>query len=156
MKAQRMHCERRESALKVSYERRATSTRNRTPCELCSNVGRCKNVAKAIFREKILGCSFDLTALWKQLRANAEETQIGETGAKENPDMFREKETATASLQRPYSDHGVIMEPSWHTEFVLEILCALTTLSLRFHGAHNVCTALSRRLHRADGVLKTQ
>ena len=40
-------------------------------------------------------------------------------------------------------------------EFLLAILCALTTLSLRFHGAHNACTALSRRLHCADGVLKT-
>ena len=42
------------------------------------------------------------------------------------------------------------------TEFLLAILCALTTLSLRFHGAHNACTALSRRSHCPDGVLETQ
>ena len=41
------------------------------------------------------------------------------------------------------------------TGFLLAIICALTTLSLRFHGAHNACTALSRRSHCADGVLKT-
>ena len=35
------------------------------------------------------------------------------------------------------------------TKFLLAILCALTTLSLRFHGAHIVCTALSRRSHCA-------
>ena len=40
------------------------------------------------------------------------------------------------------------------TEFSLAILCALTALSLRFHGARNACTALSRRPHCADGVVK--
>ena len=35
------------------------------------------------------------------------------------------------------------------TDFLLAILCALTTLSLRFHVAHIACTALSRRLHCA-------
>ena len=45
------------------------------------------------------------------------------------------------------------------TEFLLVILCALTTLSLHFHGTHIACTgcygirtSLSRRLHCADGV----
>ena len=41
------------------------------------------------------------------------------------------------------------------TEFLLAMLYTLTTLSLRFHGAHNACTALSRRSHCANGVLKT-
>ena len=41
-------------------------------------------------------------------------------------------------------------------EFLFAILCALTTLSMRFHGAHNVCAALSRFSHCDDGVLKTQ
>ena len=36
------------------------------------------------------------------------------------------------------------------------ILYALTTLSLRFHGAGNACAALSRRLHCAAGMLKMQ
>ena len=35
------------------------------------------------------------------------------------------------------------------TEFLLAVLCALTMLSLRFHGAHIACTALSRRSHCA-------
>ena len=42
------------------------------------------------------------------------------------------------------------------TEFLVAILCALMVLSLRVHGAHSVCAALSRRCHCADGVLKTQ
>ena len=42
------------------------------------------------------------------------------------------------------------------TEFLLAIHCALTMLSLRFQGAHNACTVLSRLSHCADGVLKTQ
>ena len=37
----------------------------------------------------------------------------------------------------------------------MAVLCALTTLSLRFHGARNACTAFSRRPHCAYGV-KTQ
>ena len=41
------------------------------------------------------------------------------------------------------------------TEFLLAILCALTTLSLHFHGTHNAGTALSRCSHCADCVLKT-
>ena len=40
-------------------------------------------------------------------------------------------------------------------EFFLTILCALTTPLLRFYGAHNACTALSRRSHCADSVLNT-
>ena len=38
----------------------------------------------------------------------------------------------------------------------LAILCALATLSLRFHSARNACTALARRPRCADDVLKTQ
>ena len=41
------------------------------------------------------------------------------------------------------------------TEFLLAIVCVLTALPLRvlgFHGAHTVCTALSRRSHCADGT----
>ena len=41
------------------------------------------------------------------------------------------------------------------TEFLLAILCALTTLLLRFHGTHNACSALSQRSHCADDGLKT-
>ena len=41
------------------------------------------------------------------------------------------------------------------TEFLLAILCALTTPSLRFYGAHDECVALSWRSCCADGVLKT-
>ena len=41
------------------------------------------------------------------------------------------------------------------TELLLAILCALTTPSLRFYGAHDACAALSRRSRCADGVLKT-
>ena len=33
------------------------------------------------------------------------------------------------------------------TVFMVEILCALTVLSLRVHGAHSTCAALSRRCH---------
>ena len=42
------------------------------------------------------------------------------------------------------------------TQFMLAILCSLTTLSLQFHGNRNACTALSRRPHCVDGVLKKQ
>ena len=62
--------------------------------------------------------------------------------------------------RRPYSDQGVATELSWRSRrsyvIQVEILCALTVLSLRVHGAHSACTALSRCCHCADAVLKTQ
>ena len=76
--------------------------------------------------------------------------------SQENPDIFREKEPVTASWQRPRRCYGAGMAfYRFLTEFLLEIICALTTLSLRFHGAHNACSALSRHSHCADGVLMT-
>ena len=41
-------------------------------------------------------------------------------------------------------------------EFLLVILCALTTLFLHFNSTHNACTALSRHYHCAEGALKMQ
>ena len=73
----------------------------------------------------------------------------------ENPDIFREKGPVTASWQLPRRCYGARM--AFYrvlTEFLLAIICALTTLSLHFHGAHNTCNALSRRSHCADGLLK--
>ena len=65
-------------------------------------------------------------------------------------DFFLEKVPATASLQRPRHCYGALVA-SYRvpTEFLFAILCALTTRSLRFHGAHIACTALSRRSHCA-------
>ena len=75
----------------------------------------------------------------------------------ENHDISREKLSVTASLQRPRRCHGVLMAfYRVPTVFMVEILCALTVLSLRVHGAHSACIALSRRCHCADAVLKTQ
>ena len=82
----------------------------------------------------------------------------------ENPDSFLEKRPVTASLQRPRRCYGApVAFYRVPTEFLLAIQCALTTLSLRFHGAHIACTALLRRSHCdftafacADGVLKAQ
>ena len=75
----------------------------------------------------------------------------------ENHYIFRETLSVTASLQRPRRCYGARV--AFHcvpTEFLVAILCALMVLSLRVHGAHSVCVALSRRCHCADGVLKTQ
>ena len=72
--------------------------------------------------------------------------------SQENPDIFCEKGSVTASVQRPRRCHGARMAfYRVPTENLLAILCALTTLSLRFQGAH-----IARRLHCADCVLKTQ
>ena len=76
-----------------------------------------------------------------------------------NLHIFRGKGSITASLRRPYSDHGIAIKLAWRSIAFLRsargnILCALTTPSLRFH--RDACTALSRRPHCADGVLKTQ
>ena len=66
------------------------------------------------------------------------------------PDVFLEKAPATASSQRPRRCYGAL-EASYRVpaEFLLAILCALTTRSLCFHGAHIACTVLSRRSHCA-------
>ena len=75
----------------------------------------------------------------------------------ENHDIFREKLSVTASLQRPRGCQGALMA-FYHVPkvFMVEILCTLMVLSLRVHGAHSACAALSRRCHSADAVLKTQ
>ena len=74
--------------------------------------------------------------------------------SQEIPDVFLEKELATASSQRPRRCYGaLVVSYRVHTEFLLVILCALTTRSLRFHGAHIACTALSRRSHCAFTAL---
>ena len=75
----------------------------------------------------------------------------------ENHDIFREKFSVTASLQRPRCCHGALMVfYCVPTVFMVEILCTFTVLSLRVHGAHSSCPALSRRCHCADTVLKMQ
>ena len=65
--------------------------------------------------------------------------------SQEIPDVFLEKAPATASSQRPRCCYGALVA-SYRvpTEFLLAILCALTTLSRRVHDAF---TALSRRSH---------
>ena len=70
--------------------------------------------------------------------------------SQEIPNVFLEKVPATASLQRPRRCYGALVA-SYRvpTEFLLAILCALMTCSLRFHGAHIACTVLSRRSHCA-------
>ena len=70
--------------------------------------------------------------------------------SQEIPDVFLEKAPATASSQRPRCCYGALVA-SYRvpTEFLLAILCALTTRSLRFHGAHTVCTVPSSRSHCA-------
>ena len=79
----------------------------------------------------------------------------------EIPDVFLEKAPVMASSQRPRRCYGALVAfYRVPTEFLLAILCALTTLSLRFHAAltlralrcHGVRTAISRRLHCAVGV----
>ena len=75
----------------------------------------------------------------------------------ENHDIFREKLSVKVSLQRPRRCHGALMVfYGVPTVFMVEILCALTVLSLHVHGAHSACAALSRRCHCANAVLKTQ
>ena len=73
--------------------------------------------------------------------------------SEEIPDVFLEKAPATASSRRPRRCYGALVA-SYRvpTEFLLAIQCALTTLSLRFHGTHSACTALSRRSHCAFTV----
>ena len=70
--------------------------------------------------------------------------------SQENHNVFLEKTPAMAFLQRPRRCYGAVVA-SYRVpmEFLLAILCALTTCSLRFHGAHIACTVLSRRSHCA-------
>ena len=70
--------------------------------------------------------------------------------SQEISNVFLEKAPAPASSQRPRRCYGALVA-SYRvpTEFLLAILCALTTRSLSFHGAHIVCTVLSRRSHCA-------
>ena len=66
----------------------------------------------------------------------------------ENHNIFCEKLSVTASLQRPRRCHGALMAfYRVPRVFMVMILCALTVLSLRIHGAHSACAALSRRCH---------
>ena len=75
----------------------------------------------------------------------------------ENHDIFREKFSVTVSLQWQRRCHwALIAFYCVPTVFMMEILCALTVLSLRVHGAHSTCPALSRRCHCTDTVWKTQ
>ena len=61
----------------------------------------------------------------------------------------------TASLQRPWRCYRARMAfYRVHKEFSLAIPCALTTLSLRFHGARNACTASTLRWHRAEDAVQ--
>ena len=69
--------------------------------------------------------------------------------SQEIPDVFLEKASAMASLQRPRRCYGALVASNRVPTELLAILCALTTRSLRFYGAHIACTVLSRRLHRA-------
>ena len=74
--------------------------------------------------------------------------------AQENHDIFREKLSVRASLQRPRRCHGALMA-FYHvpTVFMVEILCTLTVLLLRVHGAHSACAALSRRCHCVEDAV---
>ena len=74
----------------------------------------------------------------------------------ENHDIFREKLSVTASLQRPRRCQGALMVfYRVPTVFMVEFLCALMVLSLCVHGAHSTCAALSQHCNCADAVLKT-
>ena len=68
----------------------------------------------------------------------------------ENHDIFREKLSVKASLQRPRPCYGARMAFFYiPTDFLVAILCALRVLSLRVHGAHSVCA----RFHSVATVL---
>ena len=72
----------------------------------------------------------------------------------ENHDIFREKLSVTASLQRPRRCHGGLMAfYGVPTVFMVEILCTLTVLSLRVHGAHSACATLSWRCHCVEDAV---
>ena len=60
----------------------------------------------------------------------------------ENRDIFREKVSVTASLQRPRRCYGALMACyRVPTLFMVEILCVLTVRSMRAHGAHIAVTS---------------
>ena len=78
-------------------------------------------------------------------------------GTQKKSRYFSWKIVCHGVLQRPWRCHGALIAfYRVPTVFMVEILCALTVLSLRVHGAHSGCTALLRRCHCADAVLKTQ
>ena len=75
----------------------------------------------------------------------------------ENHDIFCEKLSVMKSLQRPRHCHGALMAfYPFPTVFMVEILCALTVLSLRVHGAHSACAALSWRCHCVEDAVTSQ
>ena len=66
----------------------------------------------------------------------------------ENHDIFLEKLSVMQSLQQPRPCHGALMAfYRVPTVFMVEILCTLTVLSLRVHGAHSACATLSPHCH---------
>ena len=71
-----------------------------------------------------------------------------------NHDIFCEKLSVTASLQQPRCCHGALMAfYPVPTVFMVEILCALTVLTLRVHGAHSTCVALSGCCHCVEDTM---
>ena len=84
--------------------------------------------------------------------------------SQEIPDVFLEKAPATASSQQPRRCYGALVASYLvPMEFLLAILCALTTrsqlvhcaftvLTLRALRCHGVWTVLSLRLHCADDM----
>ena len=68
--------------------------------------------------------------------------------SQEVPDVFLEKAPATASSQRPRRCYGALVA-SYRvpTEFLLAILCALTTRSRRSHCVHCAVTVFALRFH---------
>ena len=65
---------------------------------------------------------------------------------------WRPDSVLTATMPLLQTSHGILL----HSYGVLAaIFCVLTMLSQRFNGDCNACAALSRRLHCAEGVLKT-
>ena len=72
----------------------------------------------------------------------------------ENHDIFREKLSVTASLQRPRRCHGALMAfYRVPTVFMVEILYAFTVL---FHCASILLTAHVPRFHGVATALRTQ
>ena len=64
----------------------------------------------------------------------------------EIPDVFLEKAPVTAFSQRPRRCYGALVAfYRVPTEFLSAILCSLTILSLRFHGAHCAVTEFALR-----------
>ena len=64
--------------------------------------------------------------------------------SQEIPDVILEKAPATASSKQPRRCYGALVASNHvPTEFLLAILCALTTRSLRSHGMHCAVTAFA-------------